>query len=123
MFYLIKELTKTDGPHAALLDKFDFYVVPYSNPDGVFKTQQREEDGGDRLWRKNLRDNGGDPNCNGVDLNRNWDFKWGGEGGGLSVLHLLEIFIANNYRTNSNIDATYDVTSINLIVFPHIISE
>lgn len=30
-----------------------------------------------RMWRKNRRDNGSNGRCKGVDLNRNWDLKWG----------------------------------------------
>ena len=33
----------------------------------------------DRYWRKNLGRNGGG-GCVGVDLNRNWGYKWGGKG-------------------------------------------
>ena len=31
----------------------------------------------DRLWRKNRRPNKGSE-CIGTDLNRNWQFQWGG---------------------------------------------
>jgi len=42
--------------------------VPISNPDGfVFSTTE------DRFWRKNRAPGSG---CAGVDLNRNFDFKW-----------------------------------------------
>lgn len=40
----------------------------------------------DRMWRKNRSNNGGD-RCKGVDINRNWDYKWGGPGASPSVCH------------------------------------
>jgi len=47
---------------------------PVLNPDGYSYTWTN-----DRLWRKNRAPNKGSQ-CIGVDLNRNWDFEWGGEG-------------------------------------------
>lgn len=47
-----------------------------ANPDGYDHTFTP----GNRLWRKNLRDNDGDgriTSADGVDLNRNFSFKWG----------------------------------------------
>jgi len=52
-----------------------FYVVPVVNPDGYLYTWQSTSN---RLWRKNRRQNAG--GTYGVDLNRNWDDHWGGEG-------------------------------------------
>lgn len=48
------------------------YIQPLVNPDGYEYTRTV-----DRLWRKN-RSGSGD--CVGVDLNRNYDFQWGGSG-------------------------------------------
>ena len=42
------------------------------NPDGYEYSRST-----DRLWRKTRSDNG-HPSCKGVDGNRNWDYKWGG---------------------------------------------
>ena len=39
-----------------------------------------------RLWRKNRSINEG-TKCVGVDLNRNWDYNWGGEGQLMVQLH------------------------------------
>lgn len=49
----------------------DVYVVPMANPDGYVYTWTTN-----RFWRKNRRINA-DSDCNGVDLNRNWDFHFG----------------------------------------------
>lgn len=51
----------------------NWYVLPVHNPDGYEYTHQT-----DRLWRKNRGPNSG--GCKGVDLNRNYGYKWGGKG-------------------------------------------
>ena len=55
-----------------MLDQYDFFVLPVVNPDGYEYTHTT-----DRLWRKNRA---GNPLtlglCRGVDLNRNFGFKW-----------------------------------------------
>ncbi|KAK7026889.1 hypothetical protein SK128_012652 [Halocaridina rubra] len=50
---------------------FDVYIVPMANPDGYEYTWNTN-----RLWRKNRRIIP-DSDCDGVDLNRNWDFDYG----------------------------------------------
>ncbi|MFH2202079.1 MAG: M14 family metallopeptidase [Elusimicrobiota bacterium] len=60
---------------AGLLDSRDIYFVPMVNPDGVeydIATSRY------RWQRKNMRRN--DNGTVGVDLNRNFDFRWGGAG-------------------------------------------
>lgn len=52
-----------------LLSTAGVYIVPVVNPDGYDYTWRSN-----RLWRKNRQ--GG----YGVDLNRNWDSHWGGQG-------------------------------------------
>lgn len=61
----------TDPAIRALMDEYEFIIVPVSNPDGYVYSWQP----GGRLWRKNMRHNGG--NSYGVDLNRNWGYEWG----------------------------------------------
>ena len=56
-----------------LMDTVDWYVTPVFNVDGYLYTWSTE-----RYWRKNRRNNGG--GSFGVDLNRNWDIDWGGNG-------------------------------------------
>lgn len=51
--------------------KIDWYIIPVQNPDGYEWTHTN-----DRLWRKNRRRGF----CRGVDLNRNYGYKWGGKG-------------------------------------------
>ncbi|XP_076242094.1 carboxypeptidase B [Calliopsis andreniformis] len=52
----------------------DYYILPVANPDGYEYTFLR-----DRLWRKNRRRAIGS-SCTGVDLNRNFGYRWGGLG-------------------------------------------
>jgi carboxypeptidase A2 len=59
---------------AALLQKYDFYLLPVVNPDGYSYTHTNE-----RLWRKNRTPNAGST-CLGTDLNRNYDQMWGNAG-------------------------------------------
>jgi len=52
----------------------DYYIMPVVNADGYEYTFTV-----DRLWRKNRR-KAGYAGCSGVDLNRNFGYKWGGKG-------------------------------------------
>jgi len=69
-------LTNSDLAH--MKNNVDWYIVPMVNVDGYSYTHTDE-----RLWRKtrskgvNLQSG---TSCQGVDGNRNWDYKWGGEG-------------------------------------------
>jgi len=66
-----------------LLDTTELWFVPVANPDGYDFTFTE----GNRLWRKNLRDNDGDgqiTSADGVDPNRNFPFKWGYDNEGSS---------------------------------------
>jgi hypothetical protein len=61
-----------------LVDTRELWFVCISNPDGYEFTFS--EDGANRLWRKNLRDNDGDGQIklgDGVDPNRNFSTNWG----------------------------------------------
>ncbi|BFG02954.1 titin [Drosophila madeirensis] len=51
----------------------NWYIHPVANPDGYEYSHTT-----DRLWRKNMRAHG--RQCPGVDLNRNFGYKWGGKG-------------------------------------------
>ncbi|KAF7760075.1 hypothetical protein Agabi119p4_10751 [Agaricus bisporus var. burnettii] len=54
-----------------LLDIFDFHIIPVPNPDGYTYTWET-----DRYWYKNRQVLGSHLQCVGVDMNRNWGFKW-----------------------------------------------
>ncbi|XP_050396314.2 carboxypeptidase B-like [Patella vulgata] len=56
-----------------MLNNFDWIIIPVTNPDGYEYSHTN-----DRYWRKNRVFRGG--NCRGVDLNRNFDARWGTTG-------------------------------------------
>lgn len=63
---------RADAQIAQLLDTRDIWIIPMVNPDGAeFDIDTAKY----KMWRKNRRDNK-DGNF-GVDLNRNYGFKWG----------------------------------------------
>lgn len=66
-------LTSSDPSIQDLAHNIEFQIIPSHNPDGYEWTHV-----GKRLWRKNRNPNGGH-RCIGVDLNRNWDSRWGRE--------------------------------------------
>lgn len=59
------------GDIKLILETLDLWLVPCMNPDGREYCMTV-----DSLWRKNRRDNPG-TECDGVDLNRNFDVLWG----------------------------------------------
>ena len=79
MWYLLENYG-TDPEVTYLLDNREIYCVPCFNPDGYEYNRQNNPNGGG-LWRKNRRDNGG---SFGVDLNRNFGYKWGYDNNGSS---------------------------------------
>ncbi|KAI8958801.1 zinc carboxypeptidase A [Daldinia sp. FL1419] len=74
LLYQIITGYKNDTAIQAVLDSYDFYVLPVVNPDGFVYSQTTN-----RLWRKNrqTRDN---TTAVGTDINRNWSVGFGGEG-------------------------------------------
>ncbi|WP_223119965.1 M14 family zinc carboxypeptidase, partial [Salmonella sp. S146_54837] len=63
-----------DAKVTSILDFYDIYIVPSLNQDGYLYTWTN-----DRMWRKNRNPLDGGL-CAGVDLNRNWDVDFGGDG-------------------------------------------
>lgn len=91
--FIMRELVENHQQNADILDFYDIYVLPVANPDGYefLKSNIRSNAiilliryefsfWGNRLWRKNRASNGGlgflIANCDGVDLNRNFDYHW-----------------------------------------------
>lgn len=67
-----------------ILDTTELWFVLSANPDGYDYTFESPQN---RMWRKNLRDNNGDGKItpgDGVDLNRNFSYKWGYDNEGSS---------------------------------------
>ncbi|KXN72296.1 carboxypeptidase A2, pancreatic, isoform CRA_b, partial [Conidiobolus coronatus NRRL 28638] len=74
--YLMDQLItqSSSSPDLKLLvDTFEVIIIPVLNVDGYDYTRQN------RMWRKNLQPNP-DSSCIGIDLNRNWGYKWGSSG-------------------------------------------
>ncbi|MFF4908721.1 M14 family zinc carboxypeptidase [Streptomyces sp. NPDC001260] len=68
---------KTDKRVKRIVDSTELWFVISANPDGYDYTFKGSDT---RLWRKNLRDVNGDgviSTGDGVDLNRNFSYKWG----------------------------------------------
>ena len=63
----------TDTEATMMMDDGDWYFLFVHNPDGYVYSHTSE-----RFWRKNRGINAG-TSCVGVDLNRNFEEKWGGE--------------------------------------------
>ncbi|ODN06345.1 Carboxypeptidase B [Orchesella cincta] len=73
--YFINQLVNNYTSYDDMLSEVDIYILPVANPDGYEFTHGTTS--GARMWRKNRRP---DPQCAGVDLNRNFGYEWGGPG-------------------------------------------
>uniref|UniRef100_A0A8D8VY90 Carboxypeptidase B n=2 Tax=Cacopsylla melanoneura TaxID=428564 RepID=A0A8D8VY90_9HEMI len=85
--FIIKQLVERHDTFKSVVEKVDWYILPMVNPDGYEYTHTN-----DRLWRKSRSVNEDNSlrsrifwnvfrsSCEGVDLNRNWDFHWGETG-------------------------------------------
>ena len=80
MWYLLENYA-TDPEVKFLVDNTALYFVPCVNPDGYVYNQTTNPFGGG-FWRKNRRTNA--DNSFGVDLNRNYGYKWGFNNNGSS---------------------------------------
>lgn len=67
---LIKEFRENDPQTVAIFNKYQIHIMPVVNADGYEYSHTRS-----RLWRKNRKINDFS-SCIGVDLNRNWGYKW-----------------------------------------------
>jgi len=66
----------TDPEATFLVDERETFFVPVLNVDGYLYNESTYPQGGG-MWRKNRRDNPG-TSCDGVDINRNYPYQWGG---------------------------------------------
>ena len=57
------------------VDNYEIYFMPMANPDGHVYVEGHSSGPSSYWWRKNRRDNGG--GVYGVDINRNYSYKWG----------------------------------------------
>lgn len=73
MWYMLENY-HSDPQIKHILDHTNLYFIPCVNPDGYAYNARMAPDGGG-MWRKNRRPLGGEHF--GVDLNRNYGYKWG----------------------------------------------
>ncbi len=73
MYYLLENYGK-DPQVNYLIENREMYFIPVVNPDGYVYNQTTDPDGGG-MWRKNRRLNS--DGSYGIDLNRNYGYKWG----------------------------------------------
>ncbi|MBK9983499.1 MAG: immune inhibitor A [Saprospiraceae bacterium] len=90
MWYLLENYDK-DPVVKQIVDHTELYFVPVVNPDGLnynIAGYDQAQDIFTRNLRKNMRDNDGDgvfnPEFDGVDLNRNFGYRWGYDNEGSS---------------------------------------
>jgi len=72
MYWLLDNYA-TNPEAAYLVNNREIFFIPVVNPDGYVYNQTTNPNGGGS-WRKNRRNNTG---SYGVDLNRNYSYKWG----------------------------------------------
>ncbi|RME85102.1 MAG: zinc carboxypeptidase [Caldilineae bacterium] len=80
--YLIHDLVENygrEGEATNLVNERDIWVIPNLNPDGTEYDIDRWTGSSPPYWRKNRRDN--KDGTFGVDLNRNFPYRWGCCGG------------------------------------------
>lgn len=77
--FMAEQLVTQYGNNAdvtALMDHFEFHILPVMNPDGYEFSHS-----GNNMWRKSRRPNTDrGSSCIGTDLNRNWRFRWNNGG-------------------------------------------
>lgn len=78
--YWLLENYNTNPEAKYLVDNREIYFIPVVNPDGYVKNETTNPGGGG-MWRRNGRTSGPNPNCGGVDLNRNFNYGWGNNSG------------------------------------------
>lgn len=79
MYYLLENY-ETDEHIQFLVNNTEMYFVPCINPDGYLYNEFIRPNGGG-MWRRNKNDNDENgsfnPQRDGVDLNRNYNYEWG----------------------------------------------
>jgi len=80
MWYLLENYEK-DPTVKSIVDNTQLFFVPCVNPDGYIFNEKTNPNGGG-MWRKNRKKNA--TNNYGVDLNRNYGYKWGYDNSGSS---------------------------------------
>jgi len=88
----------------ALVDNSEIWIVPIVNPDGLEYSIYVY-----RYWRKNRRDNG--DGTYGVDLNRNYAFRWGFDNLGSSPDSISQSFRGQSPFSEPETQAIHELVS------------
>ncbi|KAF8994725.1 hypothetical protein BDQ17DRAFT_1081805 [Cyathus striatus] len=84
-----------------LLDVYDFHIIPVPNPDGYDYTWEY-----DRFWYKNRQIISPKAKCIGIDMNRNWGYKWKPDGDGNGMLQpTLNVSLTADVNDATDTDA------------------
>jgi hypothetical protein len=92
----------TDAEVKRLVDNCDIWIIPLVNPDGLEYSIHFY-----RYWRKNMRNNLN--GTYGVDLNRNYDYKWGLDNLGSSPNSTSEVYRGQNPFSEPEIQGVRDL--------------
>ena len=95
--YLVENYS-SDPEVKRLVDNSDIWIVPLVNPDGLEYSIHFY-----RYWRKNMRNNG--DGTYGVDLNRNYGYRWGWDNQGSSPHTASEVYRGPGPFTEPEIQA------------------
>ncbi|MBC8201700.1 MAG: hypothetical protein H8E86_06585 [Planctomycetes bacterium] len=109
----IVEGWSTDPQIQLYLETTEVIIVPIVNPDGYEFTYATN---GDRFWRKNRRNNSG--SCEGVDLNRNWDYEWNG-GDSTSTSTCSDVYVGPGIFSEPETQAMRDLIN----TLPNLVSH
>ena len=88
-----------------LVNNREIYIVPVMNPDGY--VYNSDSGGSSSYWRKN-RNNSGPRSGPGVDLNRNYGFKWGYDDNGSSPTPSSDIYRGPSRWSEPEVAAIHD---------------
>ncbi len=128
MWHLLENYA-TDPEVKTLVNSTELFIVPCVNPDGYIFNQVTTPNGGG-MWRKNRKNNGN--GTIGVDLNRNYGFKWGFDNTGSSSTTSSDAYrgpsafsepetqIVRNFCNTHNFVASMDFhSSGNFCIYPY----
>jgi hypothetical protein len=99
--YLVENYS-ADTQVKTLVDNCEIWIVPLVNPDGLEYSIHFY-----RYWRKNMRNNG--DGTYGVDLNRNYSYKWGWDNLGSSPDSAAETYRGQAPFSEPEIQAVRDL--------------
>ncbi len=107
---------EVDPAITRLVDERETWIVPIVNPDGLQYSQTVYT-----MWRKNMRDNDNDfvfeRSYDGVDLNRNYGYKWGYDNIGSSPYPWDETYRGKSAFSEPETQAVANLTVTHDFVF------